>query len=1181
MELNVIRRISIEAQTKGVADATGQLNKLADAQGNVAVASETASKSSLSVERALERQRRSLDEAYRSQKQFERAQADLDRAMKQGLLGMSEFNRLSDLNRQRMGQATASTKAYAAAQDEVRAAALAAAGSLGGMGGALTAIGPAGLAVAAVIGALTLGIKAAVDASNELADRAGKMVDFAETTGLTTTQLQALQKAAAFVGIEADKVGTGFEKFTTTLEELRRGSGSLYEGLNRINPALTSQLRLTQDAGAAWDVLSKAIANATTQEQKNAIARAAFGRQGIPFTRLAGATTEAGGLAGLEQSLGQINTLSNEQLKRWDELKDKIDYTTKLAKQNVASIFTSEVLETQLRFAESWLKFSQTIKEFSISGDLAQLLAALTPSGSLGKFIPVIQGMLSALELARTAADAVKGTNSRASGGVGYDESGFTIQGANVPLPHGRPAQADPRFDLARLQAQITAMGGAADAADNLRAAEMQLAIVAKEAGLSQEQYNRALRDLRAVDALSDMREYLSVMGDSATVTDMMTYKVASLTRAYDLGKISLDDYLKRMGDLKRDQDIQFERARISALGDAATETEKYTLRIAELQRALDQGRISQETFNRAVIAAHPLFQPLTDAAGNFFNTLAQGFAQGRSLSDSFRTSLKGVASDLTSIATKNIGQGIKTLASGGGFGGFDPVSLGIGAVGMVLGSILGKQEEKKRQQEAMWQANIDAVNEANRKIKESQEKLAEEQARIAEETARRIEAAAQRVRSFEDIIFAATNDNSTLEGKMAALQREQDQALIDERKAGGEAEFILLASYEAKRYALLKESNDNIIEEERRSAAERLQATETAARQITDYLLNLRRGSDSPLSASGRLTQSQNAYNATLSLAQGGNLDALGRITQDAEALRTAAQAFFGSGSGYQSIFNQIQQQLTALPAVQNSTDPVVQALNNIASRQENVFFDNMAESAAQTAAYNNTSVVLQNQMVAALNRLTLLQAAASQQAADAAAAQQAATNAAAQQAADSAAQTRASNKKRYDDAWLNYISLVASGQVPASYPTPKPENFSLPVGFNSGMTHAGYAWADGGRITGPGTATSDSIPAWLSNGEGVVNAAAMRSLDAQHPRLFDDYINRGRLPSNDNGAVVSELRALRKENAMMQGQIAKLTAQLCGVVASGFDRQTTAIKDSDKRERANGMARKRGAAA
>lgn len=47
----------------------------------------------------------------------------------------------------------------------------------------------------------------------------------------------------------------------------------------------------------------------------------------------------------------------------------------------------------------------------------------------------------------------------------------------------------------------------------------------------------------------------------------------------------------------------------------------------------------------------------------------------------------------------------------------------------------------------------------------------------------------------------------------------------------------------------------------------------------------------------------------------------------------------------------------------------------------------------------------------------------------------------------------------------------------------------------FGGGGGNAyGFHFATGGRVTGPGTSTSDSIPAWLSNEEFVVKAAAVR---------------------------------------------------------------------------------------
>lgn len=80
----------------------------------------------------------------------------------------------------------------------------------------------------------------------------------------------------------------------------------------------------------------------------------------------------------------------------------------------------------------------------------------------------------------------------------------------------------------------------------------------------------------------------------------------------------------------------------------------------------------------------------------------------------------------------------------------------------------------------------------------------------------------------------------------------------------------------------------------------------------------------------------------------------------------------------------------------------------------------------------------------------------------------------------------------------WLgNAIGLGASGASGFS-------SSSLLGGLSSGLGSAlsgggggntyGFHLATGGRVTGPGTSTSDSIPAWLSNDEFVVRAASVR---------------------------------------------------------------------------------------
>lgn len=54
----------------------------------------------------------------------------------------------------------------------------------------------------------------------------------------------------------------------------------------------------------------------------------------------------------------------------------------------------------------------------------------------------------------------------------------------------------------------------------------------------------------------------------------------------------------------------------------------------------------------------------------------------------------------------------------------------------------------------------------------------------------------------------------------------------------------------------------------------------------------------------------------------------------------------------------------------------------------------------------------------------------------------------------------------------------------------------FSGGVSATPGTSSYGFHLAEGGHVSGPGSSTSDSIPAWLSNGEYVLNASAVRRI-------------------------------------------------------------------------------------
>lgn len=82
------------------------------------------------------------------------------------------------------------------------------------------------------------------------------------------------------------------------------------------------------------------------------------------------------------------------------------------------------------------------------------------------------------------------------------------------------------------------------------------------------------------------------------------------------------------------------------------------------------------------------------------------------------------------------------------------------------------------------------------------------------------------------------------------------------------------------------------------------------------------------------------------------------------------------------------------------------------------------------------------------------------------------------------------------------------------------------ITTGSNQGE-HVGYGtipknMATGGRISGPGTGTSDSVPMWLSNGEHVIRAASASKLDRTVGPNFLNVLN----ATGDLDRAVSQAR-------------------------------------------------------
>lgn len=110
-------------------------------------------------------------------------------------------------------------------------------------------------------------------------------------------------------------------------------------------------------------------------------------------------------------------------------------------------------------------------------------------------------------------------------------------------------------------------------------------------------------------------------------------------------------------------------------------------------------------------------------------------------------------------------------------------------------------------------------------------------------------------------------------------------------------------------------------------------------------------------------------------------------------------------------------------------------------------------------------------------------------------------------------------------------------------------------------GIANAGHK-ATGGRISGPGTGTSDSIPMWLSNGEHVIRAAAASKLDRTVGPNFLNVLN----ATGDLDRAVSQARTSYARSARDMSRSAYATGGRVEKMMSGLYEVNVQVPDSSR---------------
>jgi hypothetical protein len=204
----------------------------------------------------------------------------------------------------------------------------------------------------------------------------------------------------------------------------------------------------------------------------------------------------------------------------------------------------------------------------------------------------------------------------------------------------------------------------------------------------------------------------------------------------------------------------------------------------------------------------------------------------------------------------------------------------------------------------------------------------------------------ASTIQGYQDQLFVAQQDQSSLAGKLAVFDLQAQRDRQAEVAKGGQALVALEALQAQQRYNIIADYNAQIIqqqqqaaqaalqaqqqaaEEARRAAEAAQQAWQNAADQINAFIAHFNASSASNLSPQQQLGSAQGTFATQLALAQGGNQNALSGITSNAQDVIDAAKRYYGSSAQGSNIINQVLSQLQQLPS---QVDPSTLIVNSI----------------------------------------------------------------------------------------------------------------------------------------------------------------------------------------------------------------------------------------------------------
>ena len=251
--------------------------------------------------------------------------------------------------------------AVSAATNDLKGSMVGMTSRLGAAGSALAALGPAGIAVGAGVGATVLALRGAMGAARQAMQDFDALDDAANTMGFGVERLQELRYAAEQSGVTVQQLEDGLRRMTRRIGLFAQdGGGPAAKAFESLGIAVVNSTGAVRSSEDIFDDVTRKLEGLETQAQKSALASQIFGDDAGPkLTLLLNQGSAAiQQMAARARELGLV--IDAEMIKRGADAADKLTEIEKVidARLNVAFVdFAPVVLDLANMFATlaSWV----------------------------------------------------------------------------------------------------------------------------------------------------------------------------------------------------------------------------------------------------------------------------------------------------------------------------------------------------------------------------------------------------------------------------------------------------------------------------------------------------------------------------------------------------------------------------------------------------------------------------------------------------------------------------------------------------------------------------------------------------------------------------------------------------------------------------------------------------------